>query len=117
MKPQDTITIAPSVLIATAQNAAMEIEGIVRTGTIPAQVGHLLRRHPMGGGVVLEIEGNTVKIELYLVVKPGVNMRDISREVQKNVTRAIQDLIGMEVLAVNVHIEDVDFTPGETPSA
>jgi uncharacterized alkaline shock family protein YloU len=116
MEPQDTITIAPSVLIMTARYAALKVEGTARMGTIPAQAGHLLRGHPMGTGVVLDIDDNTVRVELYLVVKPGVSMREVSREVQRSVTRSIQDLIGMDVSAVNVHIEDVDYSPDAPPT-
>jgi len=117
MEPQDTITIAPSVLITVARQAAIDVKGIARMGTIPIDVTHLLKGNPMGSGVVLELEGNKVSLELYLIVKPDVNMRDISREVQRSVTRSIQELVGMEVLKVNVHIEDVDFTPDGKPEA
>ncbi len=112
MEPQDTITIAPSVLITIAKHAATEVEGVAQMGNIPVDVGRLLRGHPMGSGVVLDIEDNNVTIDLYLIVKPGVNMREVSREVQRNVKRAVQELVGMDVKAVNIHIEDVDYTLG-----
>lgn len=115
MEPQDTITIAPSVLIAIARHATEEVEGVSRMGQIPVDVGRLLRGHPMGSGIVLEIADQSVAVDLYLLVKPGANMRDTSREVQHAVKRAIQDLVGMRVTTVNVHIEDVDFLPGERP--
>ena len=115
MEPQDTITIAPSVLITIARQAAVDVKGVARMGTIPIDVTHLLKGNPMGSGVVLELEEGKVSIELYLIVKPGVNMRDVSREVQQSVTRSIQELVGMAVLKVNVHIEDVDFAPDDRP--
>ncbi|MBN1427199.1 MAG: Asp23/Gls24 family envelope stress response protein [Anaerolineae bacterium] len=115
MEPQDTITIAPSVLITIARQAAIDVKGIARMGTIPIDVTHLLKGNPMGSGVVLEIEEGKVSLEVYLIVKPGVSMRDVSKEVQNSVTRSIQELVGMEVIKVNVHIEDVDFTPGDRP--
>ncbi len=109
MEPQDTITIAPSVLITIAKHAATQVEGVSRMGTIPVDVGRLLRGNTMGSGVVLDIDDNSVQLDLYLIVKPSVSMRGVSREVQRSVTRAIQELVGMTVIAVNVHIEDVDF--------
>lgn len=117
MEPQDTITIAPNVLITITRHAALQVDGVAKMGTIPVQVNHLLRGHPMGTGVVLEIDDNDVKADLYLVVKPGVSMREVSREIQNAVRRAIQDLIGMTVSTVNVHIEDVDFSPDDTNPA
>lgn len=113
MEPQDTITIAPSVLIAIARHAATQIDGVARMGMIPVQVGHLLRGYPMGSGVVLKIEGNSVEIDLYLIVKAGKRVREVSLEVQQAVTRAVQDLVGMTVTSINVHIEDVDYIQRE----
>jgi uncharacterized alkaline shock family protein YloU len=116
MEPQDTITIAPSVLITIARQAAIEVKGVVRMGTIPIDVMHLLKGNPMGSGVVLDVSDGKASFELYLIVKPGVSMRDVSRDVQRSVTRSIQELVGMEVINVNVHIEDVDFTPEDRPA-
>lgn len=117
MVPQDTITIAPSVLITIAKHAATQVKGVSRTGTIPVDVVRLLKGNPMGSGVILDIVGTRVKLDLYLLVRPGVNIRDVSEDVQRAVTRAIEELVGMEVTGVNVHVEDVDFLPGEPPVA
>jgi|YNPNPStandDraft_1061719.scaffolds.fasta_scaffold54377_2 uncharacterized alkaline shock family protein YloU len=111
MNPQDTITIAPSVLITIASHAATQIEGVARMGSIPVDVGRLLRGHPMGSGVVLEInDDNSVAVDVYLVAKAGINMREVGREVQHSITRSIQDLVGMQVTGVTVHFEDVEYS-------
>lgn len=109
MEPQDTITIAPSVLLTIAKHAATEVKGVARMGQIPVQVGRLLRGNPMANGVVLEIDDNQVSLDLYLVVKPNVNMRTVSEEVQTAVKRSIEDLVGMDVEKIGVHVEDVDY--------
>ncbi len=109
MEPQDTITIAPSVLITIAARAAVQVEGVSRMGTIPVNIGRLLRGNPMGHGVVLQMDEGRVMLDVYLVMKPDTNMREVSRRVQHSITRAIQELVGMDVASVNVHIEDVDY--------
>jgi uncharacterized alkaline shock family protein YloU len=38
-----------------------------------------------------------------------VNMRRVSQKIQEAVTRAIQDMVGMQVSAVNIHIQDVAY--------
>ncbi|NDJ51679.1 MAG: Asp23/Gls24 family envelope stress response protein [Chloroflexi bacterium] len=116
MKPQDTITIAPSVLITIAKAAATDIGGVVRMGAVPVDVSRLLTRNTVGSGIILDIEGKSVSLDMYLVVAHGANMRDVSHEVQSAVTRSIQDLVGMKVNRVNVHIEDVDMSDGESSS-
>ncbi len=116
MEPQDTITLAPSVLITIARHAALQIEGVARTGVIPVDVIRLLRGHPMGGGVVLVIKENRVAVDMYLVIKPGLSMHEVGVAVQQAIKRSIQELVGMEVTAVNIHIDDVDFPMTDTPS-
>ncbi len=114
MKPQDTITIAPSVLITIARQAALAEEGVAYMGTIPVDVGRLLRGNPMAGGVILEITDRMVAVDLYLVLKPGKPMQAVAQAVQRNVKRSIEELVGMQVSRVNIHIEDVDYdAPGE----
>lgn len=109
MQPQDTITIAPSVLITIARQAALDTAGVARMGNIPVELGRLLRSQPMGTGVVMDLHDEQVKADLYIVVKPGVNMRAVGEAVQVAVKRAIEDLVGMQVTSVLVHIEDVDY--------
>jgi uncharacterized alkaline shock family protein YloU len=46
---------------------------------------------------------------MYLVLKEDVNIREVSRNVQKKVTRAIQEMVGMDVGHVDIHIEDIDY--------
>jgi len=109
MEPQDTITIAPSVLITTVQHAATQVEGVARMGTIPVKIGRVFRGRPMANGVVLEIEGNSVAVSAYLIVLQDVNVKEISKEVQRSVKRSIEELVGMDVTMVDIHIEDVDY--------
>ena len=114
MESQDTITIAPSVLIMMAQYAAIHVEGVSRTGNIPVDVIRMLRGQPMGSGIVLDLGPNQVGVDIYLVINPGSNMRETSIAVQQDVKRSIEELVGMDVKYVNTHIEDVDFTPSES---
>jgi uncharacterized alkaline shock family protein YloU len=50
-----------------------------------------------------------VSVDLHLIVAPGTNVRELGRKVQAEVARAIEELIGMSVQRIDIHIEDVDF--------
>ncbi len=116
MKPetQDTVTIAPSVLLAIIKQAALDVRGVVRMGIIPVDVVRLLRSHPAANGVVLDIaEDEYVEVDVYLVVGPGTQMREVGKAVQKSIIRSVEDLVGMSVTRVSVHIEDVDYLPAD----
>ena len=47
--------------------------------------------------------------DMYLVLKEEVNIREVSRNVQRKVARAIQEMVGMDVGHVDIHIEDIDY--------
>jgi len=108
------VIIAPNVLVTIAKLTALSIPGVVRMS--PAwtdSMGRLLRRRAPGEGVRIEVEDDTVSVDLYVVVEQGVNMAKLSRDIQAEVSRAIHDMVGMEVKEVNIHIQDVENPPSE----
>jgi uncharacterized alkaline shock family protein YloU len=109
MQPQDTITIAPPVLLTIARLATLDVEGVARMGSTPGGFNRWLRRTPFASGVHIQAQDNSLQIDLYIVLHPNANMREVGRQVQHNVARSINDLVGMEAEAVNVHIEDVEY--------
>jgi uncharacterized alkaline shock family protein YloU len=68
-------------------------------------------------GVRIEVEDNTVVASLYLILKKDVNIREVSRNVQQQVARALQEMVGMEVGDVEIHIEDIDYEETEAKPA
>ena len=75
-------------------------------------MGRLLRRRAPGDGVKIEVEDDAVSVDLYIVVEQDVNVLKLSQEIQSEVSRAIHDMVGMEVKEVNIHIQDVENPPG-----
>ena len=57
------------------------------------------------------VDGQTVNVDLFIVTESKANMREVSQSVQREVARAMRQIVGMEVKAVNVHIDDVVFKP------
>ncbi len=108
--PNDTVTIAPGVLLTIARLAALNVPGVARMGSIPGGVDRLLRRVPTANGVQIAIsEAGEVTAHIYVVADASVNLREMSTQIQKSVARSIRELLGMPVASVNVHIEDVEF--------
>lgn len=107
--PNDTVTIAPGVLLMVARMATLGVAGVVRMGSTPGGVDRLLRRVPSANGVQLAIDEGVVTAHLYVVADATVNLREMSVQIQKAVARSIREMLGMTVASVNVHIEDVEF--------
>ena len=101
-------TVSPDVLVTIARLSTLSVPGVSRLASLPGGVNRLFRRGS-GDGVRIETEENVVFADLYLVLKQDVNLREVSRNVQKQVARAIQEMVGMEIGHINIHIEDIDY--------
>ncbi|UCC85850.1 MAG: Asp23/Gls24 family envelope stress response protein [Anaerolineales bacterium] len=105
-----TVTIHPTVLITVARLTSLATPGIARmSDEWRLNVERMLGRPGRGSGVDLVIKDSQVSLDLYVVAEREANLLQLGQTLQKEVSRAIEDMVGMEVLAVNVHIQDVDF--------
>lgn len=107
--PNDTVTIAPGVLLTIARMATLDVPGVVRMGSTPGGVDRLWKRIPAANGVQIAVDEDSVIAHLYVVAEASANLREMSVQVQKSVSRSIREILGMKVESVNVHIEDVAF--------
>lgn len=105
-----TVTIAPEVLVTIAQLTTQDIRGVYQMSSYwTRQVNRFFGNTRLGDGVQIQVDGNQVTVDLYIVVEPDANMLALARTIQAQVTRAIVEMVGMEVRAVNVHIDDVHY--------
>jgi uncharacterized alkaline shock family protein YloU len=109
-------TVSPDVLITIARLSALSVPGVSRFASVTGGVNRLFK-HGAGDGVRIETEDNTVFADLHLILKQDVNIREVSRNIQLQVARAIQEMVGMDVGHVNIHIEDIDYNDSEVPPA
>lgn len=107
-KPMGKTTIAPDVLVSIAQLATLSVEGVSRLTASPREVNTLFKKG-LSSGVNITVEDNVVYTDLYVVIKKDFNVREVSRAIQNQVSRSINEMVGMEVGRVNVHVEDIDF--------
>lgn len=105
-------TIAPEVLLTIAQLTTLSVAEVSRMGAIPGGVNRLFKRGS-GEGVHIDVKDDTVSVDLYVVLKNDVNIREVSRKIQLKVSRAISEMVGMQVGRVNVQIVDIEY-PEET---
>ena len=118
----DTLVVAPyqatipglATLTTITRLAALSVPGVGRMAPVSGGVNRLLRRGP-NDGVQIEVQNNTVFVDLFLILKQDVNIREVSRNVQQQVARSIQEMVGMEVGHIDIHIEDIDYE--EAPEA
>ena len=101
-------TMAPEVLLTIIRMSALGVEGVSRIAPVSVGLNRLFKNSSEPGVHIL-VEDDLVYIDLYLVMKQDVNVREVSRNVQTQVARAISEMVGMEVGHVNIHIEDIEY--------
>jgi uncharacterized alkaline shock family protein YloU len=105
---QGKTTVSPEVLMTIARLAALSVPGVSRLAPVSGGVNRLFKRGA-GDGVRIETEENVAYVDLHLVLQQDVNIREVSRNIQQNVARAMQEMVGMDAGYVNIHIEDIDY--------
>jgi uncharacterized alkaline shock family protein YloU len=105
---QGKTTVSPDVLITITRLSALSVPGVSRMAQVPGGVNRLFKRG-IGDGVRMEVEDNIVVANLYLILKRHVNIREVSRNVQHQVARALQEMVGMDIGMIEIHIEDIDL--------
>lgn len=101
------VMIAPNVLVTIVQKTATSVPGVDRLDDGVPGVKRLLGLHTVGQGVEVGVADDQVSVDVYLVARRDTDLLQMGRQLQSDVTRAIEDIVGMDVSEVNVHVEDV----------
>lgn len=99
-------TIAPNVLTTIVRLTTLGTPGVTRLANASGNVS-CMEHQP--DGVKFFYHGNEISIDVYIVITASENVRLVAEEVQKRVIRAISEMVGLQVVQVNVHVSDVDI--------
>lgn len=102
------IKIADEVVSVIAGLAASEVDGVAAmSGGWGANLGELLGKKNLAKGVKVEVDGDSVSIEVFVVVQFGFPIPRVAAGVQQSVKQAVESMTGLNVNAVNVHVSGV----------
>jgi uncharacterized alkaline shock family protein YloU len=107
------ITIADEVVEKVAGLAAMEVDGVADLGgDFERAVESVRERIGLGNkrgdqGIKADVKGQEVAISVTVMVEFGYVVLDVARQVQLNVARKTQRMLGLRVVEVNVTVDDV----------
>lgn len=101
------VTIAPNVLVTIVQKTTVSEPGVAQLCDNVPGVKRLLGLHTVGKGVEVNVADNQVAVDVYLIARRDIDLLQMGRNLQKQIVRAIQEIVGMEVLEVNIHFEDI----------
>ena len=109
-----SIKIADDVVGVIAGLAATEVEGVAgMSGGIVGGIAEILGRKNLSKGVKVEVNEKEAKVDLYMIINYGVRIPDVAWNVQENVKKAIENMTGLSVTEVNIHVQGVSFGPSK----
>jgi uncharacterized alkaline shock family protein YloU len=114
---QGKVTVAPSVLTSIVRLTALEQAGVHRLAPVPRPMRGLLTGSRADEGILLGIGDDGVSLELHVVAEANTNMLKLGDTLQAEVTRAIEEMVGLPVKSVDVYIDDVYLPPNVDSSS
>ena len=105
-----SIEVSPAAIASIANAAVLTCYGVVGTAHKDLATGIVSLLSPDSKrGIEVHVNDGQVAIDIYVIVENNVNVREVSRNTQKEVARAISEMVGMEVGRVNIHIENIQY--------
>ena len=102
------IQISEDVVASIASSTAAEVDGV--SAMMSAKVSDLVGGKKMSAkGVRVEMDGEGIVVNLFIVVRYGSAIGDVAKKVQQMVRTALEGMTGFKVTAVNVHVGGISF--------
>lgn len=111
---EGSIKIADEVVVIITGLAATEIDGVAgMSGGIAGGIADMLGRKSLSKGVKVEVSDGAATVDVYVIINYGNSIPDVAWKIQDNVKQAIEGMTGLNVKAVNVHVQGVNFPEEE----
>ena len=102
------VNISDDVVAIVASLAASGIKGVAGMGSsIAGNFAELLGKRNLAKGVKVEISEKNVVVDLFIIVEYGAKVPEVAWNIQEKVKSEVESMTGLNVTAVNVHVEGV----------
>ena len=113
--------ISETAVAKVAGIAARAVPGVYSLGSGPSRALGAIRdavgSSDHAAGVHAEVGETQVAVDISLVATYGAPLHSLANQVRSSVYRAVEELVGLQVIEVNVEITDVYVAPPVKPSA
>lgn len=101
-----TILISEEVISTIVLNALTEVEGFAGLSSKPgADIAELIGKKNWGKGIKVTItEQNELHVDCNVTIYYGSSVMAVAKNIQENVTSALENSTGVQVLGVNVNV-------------
>ncbi|GIH13501.1 Asp23/Gls24 family envelope stress response protein [Rugosimonospora africana] len=114
-------TIANEVVEKIAGIAAREVPGVYDLGGDVARMFSAVKERLHLGeesadqGVSVKLEGKEAEIEVVIVIEFGFQVYSVTEKVREKVISSVENLLGLDITAVNVIVDDVHIDDDAAP--
>ena len=104
------IQIADDVIAVIAGVAVAEVPGVAAmSGGFAGGISEVLSgKKNLSKGIKVEAGEKETKIDVNIIVEFGVRIPDVAFEIQNRVKKAVENMTGLKVVEVNVHVQGVN---------
>ena len=104
------IKISDDVVAVIAGVAVSEVQGVAdMAGGFAGGISEVFSgKKNMAKGIKVDVTENTAKIDVNIIVEYGSRIPDVAFEIQNRVKKAVENMTGLKVEEVNVHVQGVN---------
>lgn len=113
---ENNIEISNDVVAVIAGMAASEVSGVAEmSGGFAGGISEVLSgKKNLAKGIKVEIlENKESRIDVNIIVEYGARIPEVAFEIQKRVKKSVENMTGLNVLEVNVHVQGVSTVQKE----
>ena len=105
----DGIKISNDVVAVIAGVAVSEVQGVASmSGGFAGGISEVLSgKKNMSKGIKVDADEKEVKIDVNIIVEYGSRIPDVAFEIQNRVKKSVENMTGLKVAEVNVHVQGV----------
>lgn len=104
------VNISQDVVAVIAGSAALEVEGVASLHPVHSRdVGDLVARKGFARSIRTVINGDKLTLDVSIIAEVGSKVASVGNRVQKLVSEAVENSVGIKPEAVNVHISGVSL--------
>ena len=107
---ENGIKIADDVVATIAGKAAMEVSGVYSmSGGFAGGISEVFGKKNYTKGIKVDNSEKGLKIDVNIIVEYGARIPDVAYEIQNRVKKSIENMTGLNVEEVNVHVQGVNI--------
>jgi uncharacterized alkaline shock family protein YloU len=78
-------------------------------------IAEMFSKKNLGKGVKIALSERIANIDVALIATYGYKIHEVCATVQQNVKKAVENMTGLDVASVNVHVQGIVFDRKEEP--